>query len=284
MMHDTVLITGLSAASGFWLAPSTPTFKWNSRAVATTSPARATMIIGEDLAKQAWLAKLDAPTWGKAAATLEAVASSAFDYATAVADCEAKVEEPCDQLTNEAAAKAAWLAKLDAPAWGNAAIALAQIAAVTEVQEASAGKMTEDQAKAAWLAKLDAPSWGTASSMSEEAAKRKWLSRLDAPSWGQAATAINTVVAEATQMAALTADCDAGVEVACEELSKEDEAKRAWLAKLDVPSWGAAASAVSSVASYMQGSAVQGSVVPTAPKSEAEAKAAWLAKIDAMRA
>ena len=40
---------------------------------------------------------------------------------------------------NEAAAKAAWLAKLDAPSWGT---------------------MTEEAAKKAWLAKLDAkPSW-----------------------------------------------------------------------------------------------------------------------------
>ena len=76
-------------------------------------------------------------------------------------------------------------------------------------------------------------------------------------------------------MAAMTADFDSGVEVACEELSNEDQAKVAWLAKLDVPSWGAAAAAVSQVASVMEPTQVAPAV------SEEAAKAAWLAKLDA---
>jgi hypothetical protein len=53
---------------------------------------------------------------------------------------------------SEAAAKVAWLARLDAPAWGNKVVA----------EPASAASVTasEDAAKAAWLAKLNAPRWG----------------------------------------------------------------------------------------------------------------------------
>ena len=43
------------------------------------------------------------------------------------------------------------------------------------------------------------------------------------------------------QLAQMAADCEAGNDVACEEFSREEEAKRAWLAKLDVPTWGKAA-------------------------------------------
>merc|ERR1719482_1474030 len=83
---------------------------------------------------------------------------------------------------------------------------------------------------------------------SQEAAKKAWLAKLDAPTWGSAATALARVASEVAQMAEMAADCDAGDEVACDELSREEEAKRAWLAKLDVPTWGAAAAAVSEAA------------------------------------
>ena len=75
--------------------------------------------------------------------------------------------------------------------------------------------------------------------MSEEEAKQKWLAKLDAPVWGQAGSAVIEVV-EASKMAYLTEECEAGDSAACETLSKEDEAKKAWLAKLDVPAvaWG----------------------------------------------
>merc|ERR1719247_2619420 len=54
----------------------------------------------------------------------------------------------------------------------------------------------------------------------------------------------------------MTAACDAGDAVACDELSREEEAKRAWLARLEVPTWGPKA------------------------MSEEEAKKAWLARLD----
>ena len=58
---------------------------------------------------------------------------------------------------------------------------------------------------------------------------------------GKAAAAITDVASQATQFAALTQGCVSGEARACDALSKEDEAKKAWLNKLDVPSWGAAA-------------------------------------------
>merc|ERR1719460_3571094 len=54
----------------------------------------------------------------------------------------------------EAEAKKAWLAKLDAPTWGNAAAALAPPASAA-AQTAEMNLSREDGAKRAWLAKLE---------------------------------------------------------------------------------------------------------------------------------
>merc|ERR1719487_2449073 len=75
----------------------------------------------------------------------------------------------------------------------------------------------------------------------EAEAKKAWLARLNMPSWGAAATALASGASEAAQMAEMTAACDAGDMVACDNLSREEEAKRAWLAKQSVPSWDAPA-------------------------------------------
>jgi len=105
--------------------------------------------------------------------------------------------------------------------------------------------------------------------LTEEEAKAAWLARVDQTTWGKAASAISEVAADAAQFAALTKQCDAGKEVACDALSKEDEAKKAWLAKIDVPAWGKAATVVTELAS-----------VAAMMPDDAAAKAAWLAKID----
>ena len=175
-------------------------------------------------------------------------------------------------MISESEAKAAWLAKLDTPAWGAAAKALRTIADEASRVQALADK--EEIAKQKWLASLDAPAWGKAAeameamfvveqvtepdpvaSVSEEEARKQWLAKLDTPVWGQAAATITSVVAEANKIAELTTECDAGDSTACDALSKEEEAKIAWLAKLDVPSWGK-------------------------PTSEEAAKAKWLASLD----
>jgi len=225
----------------------------------------------EEEAKQKWLASLDVPSWGKAAAAMEAMADK------------------------EEAAKQKWLASLDVPVWGPKGADAMEATPFAAVEEPSAPKMTEEEAKQKWLASLDVPVWGK---LTEEQAKQKWLAKLDAPVWGQAASAMVEIVAEASKMAGLTEECDAGDEAACESLSKEDEAKKLWLAKLDVPSWGKMTEGQAKqkwLAKLVDAPVWQGKVAPTAntaaapvvgvvepsaaDKQEA-AKKAWLAKLE----
>jgi len=138
------------------------------------------------------------------------------------------------KMSAEAAAKAAWLAKLDAPQWGSANVVEATQSFVDQ-SYGSVVPTSEDAAKQAWLAKLDAPTWGPAAAtgfddsysaatpVSEEAAKQAWLAKLDAPTWGPAA-ATGFVAPTAMPTAATPAS--------------EEAAKQAWLAKLDAPNWG----------------------------------------------
>ena len=75
----------------------------------------------------------------------------------------------------------------------------------------------------------------------EEEAKRAWLAKLDAdaPSWVQHAAAGAASTAEEEGTSYLAEACDDGDDLACAVLSREEEAKRAWLARLDPPgSWG----------------------------------------------
>merc|ERR1719473_847351 len=157
-----------------------------------------------------------------------------------MASCDAGDEVACDELSREDEAKRAWLAKLDVPTWGAAAAAVSAVAT----------ELTQPQ--------------------SEEEAKKAWLATLDAPTWGKAAAALASTAADAAELAGMTAACDAGDEAACDSLTGEEEAKRAWLGKLDVPTWGAAAAAVSSVASEVSAGSTQ--------SAEEIAKQAWLAK------
>merc|ERR1719327_624056 len=166
-------------------------------------------------AKSAWLAKLDAPTWGKAAAAISEVAADAARFAALTEECDITGEEAaCVELSKEEEAKRLWLSRIDAPNWGKAA------AIVSELAEAA--RMFED----------------------DEDAKAAWLSRLDFPAWGPAAEVVSSVLADAERFA----ECDLGVEAACEQLSKEDEAKRLWLSRIDdvgPATWGKVARCLS---------------------------------------
>merc|ERR1719247_1486733 len=174
------------------------------------------------------------------------------------------------QMSSEQAAKQAWLARLDAPTWHSAATALANVASEAAymahleegcdngVEVACHELSHEEEAKRAWLARIDTPTLGPGVKMSEEAAKKAWLASLDAPSWGSAAHSLANVASEAAYMADMEEACEQGVDVACDELSYEEEAKRAWLARIDTPTFG-----------------------PGAKMSEEAAKRAWLAKLDA---
>lgn len=261
MFRFLVLALALTVTSAFSPASHRP----------IVSSRRATVTMKEAAAKAVWLAKLDAPTFGgKVIATNK----------------QAKEDE--------AKAKAVWLSQIDnvfdTSTWGQATKVLSVVEEAMQVQglanKCESGNTAacvelskEEEAKRRWLASIDVPTWGmiakaaeqaSAAAAAEASAKEAWLAKLDTPTWGKAAAAVMSVASEAAMMQALTDECASGVTTACDSLATEDAAKKAWLAKLDVPSWGAAAKAMSHVVA----------AAPSASEEEAAAKAAWLAKID----
>ena len=224
-------------------------------------------------AKAAWLNKLDSPSWGASAAASKAAAAA----------------------SKASAAKAAWLNKLDLPSWGAAASALNEAAAdASKLEDLTDGcesgddeacvmMWSEEEARKAWLAKLDAPSWAAAAktvsdiagvvaaeSPSEQAANAAKLNALDLPTLGKAASTLYAAVEDATEMANLLDECDVGNSIACLALSTEEEAKRAWLSKLEVSSWAKVAEAVKEVA---EGVADRNGTPLVIPKTRSKKKA-----------
>ena len=211
--------TSEAAAKADWLAKlDTPTW---GRAAATTGAA------GEAAAKAAWLAKLDSPAWGQGRVTTtalysEPVSDASFSYNTAPVDTA---------VTREAAAKAAWLAKLDLAA------------AIT----------AEAFAKAAWLAERDAffgathasapapvalaPAYAAPAraSTNEAAAKAAWLAKLDAPAWG--ASNVPAPAGRVVPTRSLPSNYAPAFMPNSAPVVGAESAKAAWLAKLDAPSW-----------------------------------------------
>merc|ERR1719506_3215914 len=178
-------------------------------------------------AKQAWLARLDAPTWGAAANTLANVASEAAYMAHMEEECVKGDDVACDELSREEEAKRAWLASLDLPTWGKCAAEVAQLTSDCNAGfEAACEELSrEEEAKRAWLARQEIPAWGPAAAapaaappmpeltemtvapnVSEEEAKQRWLAR-NAEAWGNGAK------------------------------MSEGAAKRAWLTKQETPTW-----------------------------------------------
>jgi len=210
-----------------WLArQAAPAWGAAAKAVSALTET-ATMKPSEEAAKQAYLAKLDAPTWGQAAKVVSSVVADASQMQVMEEQCNQGVHKACDELSKEDEAKRAWLAKLDVPAWGKIS-----------------ASVSEEAAKAAWLARQDAPAWSA-------------RGKEDKPLYAPADAALNDAVSDASRKAALEEQCNEGVQVACEDLSREEAAKAAWLAKQDASKW-----------------------TPAAGK-ETAAKRAWLAKQDA---
>ena len=118
---------------------------------------------------------------------------------------------------------------------------------------------------------------GPAGGADNEEAKKLWLAKLDAPTWGKAATALVDIAGSAGAVAAMEDACDQGVTEACDGLSREEEAKRAWLAKMDKPSWGAVTAAVAAVSSEV--TSVAGRSVGGAMTAEEIAKHKWLSSV-----
>lgn len=224
---------------------------WGKGAV-VSSPA-SKHVMSEDEAKVAWLARLDVPTWGKAAKAVADIAKEASAMEEMAEACELGNTEECETLSSESEAKRLWLAQLDEPSWGAAAAAVSAVAAVSTEMAHEPSMSAEEIAKQVWLDKLEAPIWGESSPKASEAeAKAAWLARLDAPSWGKAAKAMVSLVNEASAIQEAAEACEQGDDDGCETLSREEKAKRAWLAQLDVPSWGAVAAAVSAVATQVR--------------------------------
>ena len=192
-------------------------------------------LLGKEAAKREWLAKVvDAPTWGRAASAAAQVASLADA-------CRAGDAAACDML-EDSDAKAAWLDKLDAPIWGLAAAEMSAI--LSEASNMRGG--VQDAASWSGSSKLDVRSWGSAS-----AAVSKVAAEMNAPTpppqqrWAsQAEYEAGRVVAtrdgstrdpepSVQRPAAPNAAPDGAPEAAASALSAEEEARRAWLAKLD---------------------------------------------------
>jgi hypothetical protein len=138
-----------------------------SQGMRTASSTRSATRLSEDEGKAAWLARLDAPTWGTAASALMDVAGSAAAQALLQARCDLGDDDACETLSTEEESKAAWLAKLDAPTWGAVSKA---VAAVASEVSAAPTMGAQDIAKHAW---------SPASTSSEDAAKAAWLAKID---------------------------------------------------------------------------------------------------------
>ena len=149
------------------------------------------------------------------------------------------------QAIHKAESFAEYLAKRNA---GGAAVAAPAAAAAAPAAPSAPSvfkpPVDESAAKAAWLAKQDAPAFGSRatfgpqrmSSAGEEAAKAAWLAKMDAPAWSKAAEAVASASASAAMTEAAEEACDQGVTAACDGLSREEEAKRAYAAQGSNPS------------------------------------------------
>ena len=99
---------------------------------------------------------------------------------------------------------------------------------------------------------------------------REVMAALDVDGIAKAANALNEVAAEAAEMASSsTEDCQSGVDVACDTLSLEDEAKKQWLKSMDVDGVQAAATELNNIVDKLA----------SAPSDEA-AKQEWLKQLD----
>jgi hypothetical protein len=145
-----------------WLARTAP--EWGS-------PAK----MSEAAAKRAWLAKLDVPSWGRAAAQVTAAAQEFPAFAPAAAAVAAIASQSLStdsivQHTAEEIAKQAWLARIEEPNWAKRVDPAAPAAPAPQDMSSLYGgsvvpshfiptqKATENAAKLAWLAE-NAPAW-----------------------------------------------------------------------------------------------------------------------------
>ena len=156
------------------------------------------------------------------------------------------IASPPDLSAREEAAKRAWFAKLEAPSWGKGA-ATAVATTPSTISPTVAPSVSTRVEELLGTKAETAGAVATTRPSTEEAAKRAWLAKLDTPAWGPHAAAMANLTpsadsfAEARSLVAkavATGRSVSGDHVAPIELSREEAAKRAWLAKLEAPSWG----------------------------------------------
>ena len=241
---------------------------WSAAAAAMTVMASTAMSLPsasrKDAAKWHWHAQLRAPTWSRAAAAMA-------------------------KLLQTAGAKHVESLHLDASTWSAAATAISSIAelvsldaeppssevpkspehagAVANVPTASADEVASLDATNSDVAEPAPQSTAAEPPHEDEKLFKRVASklplkvdlenasqyappaRLDASTWGLAATVVAQIAQEAIRIAGLIESCNSGHPISCEMLANEEEPNRSWMATLDVPTWGAAAAAVSSIAS-----------------------------------
>lgn len=175
----------------------------------------------------------------------------------------------------EEEAKRAWLSRLDAPQWGNQGVQADDAGWVQPLTKDSGEPqmpLTEEEAKRAWLQRLGAPTWGRRDSNAFEA-------QADSLQPSQVAPARTRPV-----QAPPAAPTPPLVQSSGPEQS-EEEAKRAWLARLETPSWGKQSSGQSAwVDQEYSSTQPPSSSAPQAqatPASEEDEKRAWVERLNA---
>ena len=162
------------------------------------SAATAGLMEAEGAAKQAWLAHLDAPTWGAVAA--------------AVAEVAARVAEPEPSRWEAREAKRVWLARLDASSWATGAATLVEVAG-----DAAAIKLMREG--------CDIGQEGACERLGQqEAVMRARLGQLDPSTWGAVSAAVATIAVEVTLQSTTG-------------LRAKDIAQAEWLVQLDTATW-----------------------------------------------
>ena len=166
-----------------------PTGRASSSAAPAAAPTLAAIVARSktdpEEAARAWLAKLSVPSWGEAAAELSKAAAEAAAMVLLAEQGESGDDAACAVLHNK---EAAWLAKMGAPPWAEAAPAAA---AVPDLLVGGGAGM------------------------------QAVLRKLDATRWGQVAAALSQAAATADVMVALTEECDEGCPISCDLLLAE---------------------------------------------------------------
>ena len=234
-------------------------------------------------AAEEWAAAA-AEEWRAAAAEEWGQAHMANEWASsnvASRKSEAKSPEAKSEAEESDEAAPSWLELLA----GGELDQLGEVEVISAMSEAavaartSADSLDDAMEKRAWLKSLDVPMWGKVSEaagleccssfLASAAAELALLlllttvphptSHFSRPIFCQAAVSLSEAASEAAGMAELAAMCDAGDDVSCRILHErespagtkewQEEATKAWLDKLNVPDWGAAAAVLSAAAS-----------------------------------